>query len=244
MEGFFSGLVILIYMVSHYAAESIFVFACLFPIGFLLSVAILLHFGAQGRLIASYRKAKKTLRNGVVAGADRAVFRDVCLKGAPTSVRLAYSAFAEGEISRFDFAEKAKAPIKDRRVFCFGVYYGLSVASSVLVFLSFYFISPLGEAFLRFAIVIFFLSINGAILFFVTFGYAGSSERAAVKLAELLDGKILRKRPDADEYPPLRYTGGASVEEDMIDERFEGESAEKGVERLRRLLREIDVPNV
>ena len=259
MESFFSGLIVLLYMTSRYAAEYVFVVSCLFPICFVLFLSVFLHFGAQGRLVAAYRRAKKRLRNGVVCGNDRTAFRDVCLKGAPASLRFAFSSFAEGDLSSFDLAEKAKSSVKDKRALCFGAYFGLSIASDLLVFLCFYFDSTLNEAFLRFALSAFFLSINAAILYFITYGYAGASERAAVGLAELLNEKVLRvKKKSLSEYPSLRYKGSDFGSEALKEERTRGESesekekrenfagedlASDGVARLRRILKEIDSPN-
>ena len=262
MEGFFSGSVILLYMVARNASEYLFLASCLFPIGFVLLASLCLHFGAQGRIISAYRRSKRILANGVISGRDREVFRDVCLKGAPAPLRLAFTALADGSISAFAFSEKAREGVKDRHAFYFGVYFGLSFALSVLVFLSFYFLCPLGEAFLRFAISLFFVAPNGAILFFLTYGYAGASQKAAVRLAELLDGKLLRVKPSSENlYPALRYTGADRTDftesdsvdsgardiiekEPRTDDRFDGDSAEAGIERLRQVLREIDAQNI
>ena len=258
MEGFFSGSVILLYMVARNASEYLFLSSCLFPIGFVLLASLCLHFGAPGGILSAYRRSKKVLANGVISGADRETFRDVCLKGAPASLKMAFLAFAEGEISAFAFSEKARESVKDRRAFYFGVYFGLSIALSVLVFLSFYFLCPLSEAFLRFAISLFFVTPNGAILFFLTHGYAVASEKAAVGLAELLDGKLLRVKPSGEDlYPALRYTGAdvpsaptESDERKTPEERREekcgsdGELGEEGLKRLRQVLREIDMQNI
>lgn len=272
MEGFFSGLVILLYLISHYASEFLFISACVCPIALLLVCVFVLHFGGQGRIVRAYRRAKKRLGNGVIAGSERERFREGCLKGAPLALRAGFSAFAEGEISSYSFCEKARESVKGRRAFCLGAYFGLTIALSVLAFSSFYFVCPLNEAILRFSISIFFLTLNGAILCLASFGYARASDNAAVRLSELLDKKLLRvKRSPDDLYPALRYTGGAAdpstdspfgttpadkasaphcekpkVEEtpSSEEEAFDRENSEKGIEKLRRFLRETDALNI
>ena len=194
MEMFFSGLILILYILSHYAAEPIFLASCLFPLCYVFFTSCALHFGVRGRLISAKRKAVRFVKNGVISGDTRDLFTEKCMKGAPLSLRIAFAAFAEGEISAYEFSRSARASIQYDPVWCLGFYFGTEIALSLLVFSVFYFITPFSETLLRFFLSALFLSANGAVLFFLLHGYQRGAEKAADQLAEILDASLLRMK--------------------------------------------------
>ena len=262
MEAFFSGLVILFYLLSDFCSEQLFVAACLFPVCYVLLVSILLHFGAQGRIVEAKRRVRKWVRNSVISGSDRALFYERCFRGAPAAAKLAFLAFSEGELGALSFSERIKACVKDRKVLFFGLYFGFSFALSLLVFLSFYFIVPIAEAILRLVIALLFFGINAVVLLFLLYGYEKASDKASTELALLLDGKLLRVKKEREDFalryknPPLKTEANKRVFTEEEERAFDLDPSDanapapdpaetsfseaQGMEQLRAMLRDLD----
>lgn len=236
LESFFSGLVILLYVLSRYAAEPLFVVSCLFPVFYLFLSAILLSFGAQGKLIAANKKAKRFKKNGVVSGETRDLFFKRCF--GSSFLKYPFYAFAEGEITAFEFRERALEKVKDKKALCLGVYIGLSAALSILVFLSFYFITPFSETLLRLFLSAFFSLFNGAILFFLLYGYEERARKAADSLARVLDGSLLRVKKERDSFDLPTLSGKDAFFRDREP------NSDGGAEALRAMIRELDRENI
>ena len=199
MNKLFSGIVLLLYIASRYAAEPIFIAATAFPLVFTLVTALCLHFGANGRIIAAKNGTRRFLRCGVISGETRTLYYKRCIKGAPAALRTAYAAFLAGEISASGFSERVTASIKGRRRFFTGWYATSAASLCLLVFLVFYFTSPFSETLLR-CVISAFVALNGATaLRLLLAGYDRGARRAATRLGEMLDGGLLRvKRERAD----------------------------------------------
>lgn len=222
MNTFFSGIMVLLYMASHFLAEPVFLTATAFSSLFPVLVMFFLHFGTCGRIISVRRKTRRFLHGAVIAGDYRTMYYEKCIKRSPPALRIAYQGFLSGEISTHTFAEQVTASVKDRRKFFLGVYYGVASSLSLLVFLVFYFVSSLSETLLRFVITAFVALSNGTILRFLLYGYASAARKSAVLLAEALDVRLLRERRE-----PL-----LSIRERESDRAQE--------DRLRALLREVE----
>ena len=142
MEGYFSGTVIILYFLARYAAEYIFVVACVLPAFFSGLAMLFLRFGGAGGMIAAWRRSKPYRRAGVVAARERERFYSRCVKGTSPAFRAAYALFLEGKISSAALAkEGVRAASRRKAPFSFGVI-GVGVIASLLVFLTFYFRVP------------------------------------------------------------------------------------------------------
>lgn len=229
MDSFFGGMVLILYLASHFAAEPIFVAATAFGSLFPVLLLFVLHFGGAGRVISAKRKTKRFVRYGVISGDNQSLYYNKCIKGAPSALRSAYGGFLRGEISADRFLERIVAAIKDKKRFFLGWYFTSAASLTLLVFLVFYFTAPFSETVLRAVITAFMALSNGTILRFVLFGYDSAARKAAVELAELLDAHLLRakKRAPIDPSFDLPLEPPSTQEEDQAAE-------------LRALLREVE----
>ena len=149
MDNFFGGMVLILYLVSHFAAEPVFVAATAFGSLFPVLILFLLHFGGAGRVISAKRKTKRFVRCGVISGDNRSLYYDQCIKGAPPALRSAYGDFLKGEISAGGFSERIIDSVKDKKRFLLGWYFTSAASLTLFVFLMFYFTAPFSETVLR-----------------------------------------------------------------------------------------------
>lgn len=245
MEAFFSGTVIFLYFIAHYAAEPIFVVSCLLPAAYGAAVTLSLAFGACGRMIAARRRARRFLRKGVIAGCDRALFYKKCVKRTPLPFRAAYSLFLNGKISAEELATEGSRAIRIRKSLLKGGCAGVAAVACLSVFLTFYFIVPIGETLLRTAVCAFHGALAALSLHFVLFGYALAGEKAAFRFVEMTDGALLREKGAAE---PQREARKREEKEERLfsteTERKEaspiGEEENEDVRALREMLRDLD----
>lgn len=204
MQVFFSGTVVLLYLISHYAAEPIFVAACMLPTAYFLAVTLCFRLGGCGRMLTAKNRAKRLARKGVFTGEGKNVFYQKCVKGAPASVRAAYSLFSEGKMPAAELTLVAVRSVKVRADLLKGGMWGVGISSSLAVFLAFYFGTPLGEAFLRAAVCGFFFAVSGVALHFFLYAGVLAAEKAAERFVSIADGCILREKREetsAEELP-------------------------------------------
>lgn len=223
MGGFFNGIVLVLYMASHYLAEPIFLVALGFSSVYPILVMLFLQCGGCGRVIAAKRKTRRFLQGGVISGEMRKMYYDKCIKRSPAALRVAYEGFLRGEVSAPAFAERVIASLRDRRKLFSGLYYGVAASFSLLVFLVFYFTSAFSETVLRAVISAFVALSNGTVLRLLLYGYASSAKKAAVRLSEMLDGRLLREKSAP-----------------IVDEPKYERSDREETDRLRLLLREVE----
>ena len=114
MQLFFSGTVVLLYFLSRYAAEPIFIASCFLPTAYGIAVAFFLRFGGCGRIITAHKRAKRMAKKGVISGDKRALFYKKCVKGAPAPLRAAYALFEEGKLSKRELALTASRSVTVR----------------------------------------------------------------------------------------------------------------------------------
>ena len=244
MQAFFGGTVILLYFISNYVAEAVFIAACLLPALYFLAVGILLRFGGCGKMIAAKSRLKRLVKKGVISGERRALLYRKCVKGMPPSVRAAYALFTEGKTSAEEFTLTATGSVKVRGELLKGGMWGVGVACSLSAFLAFYFAAPIEEALLRTAICAFFASINGVALHFALYACLAFAEKAAERFVRLLDEKLLRERREdpalktsapvpAPTITPIPVPSSLPKEEPKDPD-------EDAVFDLRRLLRDLD----
>ena len=223
MGGFFNGIVIVLYMASHYLAEPIFVVALGFSSVYPILVMLFLQFGGCGRVIAAKRKTRRFLRGGVISGEMRKMYYDRCIRRSPAALRVAYEGFLRGESSAPAFADRVIASLRDRSKLFSGLYYGVAASFSLLVFLVFYFTTAFSETVLRAVISAFVALSNGTVLRLLLYGYASSAKKAAVRLSEMLDSRLLREKS----LP-------------VVEEPKHEMSDREETDRLRLLLREVE----
>lgn len=193
MQVFFSGTVVLLYLISHYAAEPIFVAACLLPTAYFFAVTLVFRFGGCGKMLTAKNRAKRLSRKGALTGEDKTVFYQKCVKRMPASVRAAYSLFSEGKMSAAELTLTAVSSVKVRADLIKGGMWGVGISSSLAVFLAFYFGVPIGEALLRAAVCGFFAAIGGVALHFSLCAGVLAAEKAAERFVSIADGCILRE---------------------------------------------------
>ena len=235
MEAFFSGTVILLYLISYYAAEIIFVVACFLPALFGAGVLFFFRLGGCGRIIAAKKRLKRMAKAGAISGDKRGLLYKRCVKHTPPGFRAAYALFLEEKITASELSLVGVQSISLRRGAVRGASVGIGLLASLLVFLTFYFAVPIAETFLRTAVCAFHATISGMVLRFALCGYTLAGERAAHTFADLLDSSLLRNKKEAclqEQGSPLRPSqeGGFSPSE---EDRAE-------VNSLRALLRELD----
>ena len=226
MEAFFGGTVILLYFISEYAAEPLFVFFCCLPTMYGAAVMLSLWIGGCGRMISARRKEKRFLRKGVVAGADRAAFYDRCVNKTPPAFRAAYHLFLEGKYDVKELSLAGICCVRMRKKLIGGGAVGLGALASISVFLVFYFIVPIGETILRTAICAFHAAAGGVALHFATYAYCLAAEKAADSFSTALGGALLRRR----RAPALSSSSDLFREEDPST--F-AEKCEKGAQTMR-----------
>ncbi len=228
MQVFFRGTVVVLYFVSRYFGEAIFVAACLLPILYGLVVCILLRFAGPGRLTAAKKRARRLTRKGVISGEMRDAFYRKCIRGATPDVRAAYALFSEGKTTASEFAGALNGSVRTHGAALKGGMVGVGLLSTIAVFLIFTFGASLEECLMRTAIVAFLATLNGVALHFILYASLLSAEKAASELARIVDGALLRevKRDETPEIP----------REDHAPRR-EDEGTLRG---LRALLRDLD----
>ena len=234
MEAFFGGTVILLYFISHYAAEPIFLAACFLPALYGAAVMLFLQFGASGRMIAARRKARKFLRRGVISGNLRPAFYQKCIKRTPPSFRANYTLFSEGKCSASELTLAATQSIKVRRSLLQGGSVGVGALACLSVFLTFYFIVPIGETLLRTAVCAFHAALGGVTLRILISVHVLVGERAAARFVELVDGGLLRVLEPRPSEPS--FSSGAVKDTKPLDKAKE----DPDVSALRAMLRELD----
>lgn len=213
MEGYFSGTVIVLYMLAHHAAEPIFLSACFFGSLYSLVTFFLLRFGGCGRMIRAGKRAKRFTKNGVISGDSRQLFAERCLKGVPIPFRTAYYSFVAGSISSGELAAAGIASLKIRRKVLQGGAIGGTILFTLLVFLTYYFIVPFSETLLRTVICAFHGTVSCLTLRFVLYFYGCAGEKGAARFSEIADAFLLRKKePErkdffAEKVAPLEEEG-------------------------------------
>ena len=256
MEGYFSGTVIILYFLSRYAAEYIFVAACFLPTLCCAATMLFLRFGGAGGMISAWRRSKPYRRAGVVSRRERERFYAKCVKGTSPSFRASYALFLEGKLSSAELTDVGVRSVSSRkRAFPFCVT-GVGVLSAILVFLTFYFLVPIGETMLRTAICAFHGAVGAVSHRFLSLDYVARAEKAALRFCSSLDALILRN-PSPD--PSLPRTSETTMsfspksvstpralrtEEDFSPPRRTEPRQEVGEDAdlvdLRRLLHEMD----
>lgn len=249
MEGFFSGTVIILYVLSRYAAEYVFVAACLLPALCGGALMLSLRFGGAGGMIAAWRRSKAFRRAGVVAACDRGRFYARCVKGASPAFRAAYALFLEGKISAAELSRtgiRSASAYKGSLSFCVA---GMGVIAALLVFLTFYFAVPIGETMLRTAVCAFHGAVATVSFRFLSYGYFVRAEKAAARFSSSLDRLLLREKPEGDGTPsfekglePLARAESVVPSQGTGVRRSAPEPPKEdaALVDLRRLLRELD----
>lgn len=235
MEAFFSGTIILFYLIAYYASEVIFVVSCFLPAIYGGAVLFSFRFGGCGRIILAKKRLKKMVKKGALTGEKRGLLYKRCIKRTPASFRAAYALFLEGRISDAELAMSGMQSVRFRKSLIRGGSIGIGVTTSLFVFLTFYFAVPIAETFLRTAICAFHAAVASVVLHFSLYGYALSGEKAAQGFAEMLDRSLLRvKRETPREGTDLpRAPRKAEVQESSLRE-------DEEVASLRAMLRELE----
>ncbi len=221
-------------LVSHYAAEPIFVASCLLPTLYFVAVTVLLRFGACGKMIAAKRRAKRLAQKGVLVGEARSRFYQKCVKKLPPSVRAAYALFREGRTEATELAAAAQRSLKLRGELLKGGMLGVGAVAVISVFLTFYFAVPLGECLLRAAVCGFFAAVNGVALRFFLYAYFSSAEKAAEAFAAIADRCVLREKGGGA--PPLSF----AIPPRERTEELNNQKDEETLLTLRAFLRDLD----
>ena len=237
MNAFFNGTVIILYFIAHNAAEIIFVLACFLPIVYAAFVACFLRFGGCGRMIRAQKGAKRIARKGVISGTKREAFYEKCVKRTAPCYREAFQLFTEGRLTAKELSVVGVRSVTVRTDLLKGGSLSVGFAASLLVFLTFYFIVPIGETLLRTAICAFLAAVNGFALHFSVGAYALAGEKAAVKFSEIADALILRKKEIPD-FPKREMRPFPSFDREERVSRCEKDRDE--IRSLRALLRDID----
>lgn len=230
MQAFFRGTVVLLYFISHYLGEPIFIAACLLPVLYGVMICLFLRFGALGRMVAARDRAKRFVKRGVISGDRRALFYKKCIRAIPPDARAAYALFAEGKSSASELALSFTRSIKVRGELLKGGMRAVGVLCALAVFLAFYFGASVEEALLRSAICAFIAALNGVALHFVLYASLISAEKAACALAGMIDASLLREKREENSAPYLS-------ESQPTEGRASDEETLRG---LRSLLRDLD----
>lgn len=196
----------MLYFISHYAAEPIFIAACSLPEVYFLVVMLFLRFGGCGRMLTAKNRAKRLARKGVITGGGKALFYQKCVKKTPASVRAAYALFAEGKMPAEELTIVAVRSVKTRGDLIKGGMTGVGISSALAVFLTFYFGAPIGETLLRAVICGFFAAVTGVALHFFVCAVVLAAEKAAERFVAIADGCVLRERKDLESccFPPQK----------------------------------------
>ena len=229
VQAFFKGAVVLLYFISHYFAEPIYIAACLLPPLYGLSVFLFLRFCGAGRMIVARNRAKRMTKKGVISGDRRDVFYKKCIKGAAPEARAAYLLFSEGRLTGDDLALSFTRSVKVRSECLKGGMIGIGMVASLSVFLVFYFSVPLGETLFRTAICAFIASLGGVTFRFVLYSRLVAAEKAAASLAAIADGYLLRERDEESFRLPILSPRTAAEKAD-----------DASLRELRSLLRDLD----
>ena len=230
MQAFFSGTVVLLYLISRAVAEPVFIAACLLPALYGVAVGCCLRFGACGKIIVAKNRAARMARKGVISGEKRDLFYKKCVKSAPIAVRAAFALFLEDKIDSSELALTASRSVKVRGSLLKGGTIGVGVFCILLVFSVFYFTVPLGEALLRAAVCGCFAAADGVGLHFALYAYVISAEKAAERFAGILEQSLLRVKKAEPQEPPTI----------LPSEPAEEDPDEKTLFDLRALLRELE----
>ena len=225
MQAFFKGTTILLYFISRYLAEPIFIAACCLPALYGVVVCLILRFGGAGRMQAAKKRAMRFVKKGVVSGERRELFYKKCIKALSPEARAAYSLFLEGKTTGAELAARFTSSVKVRGEALKGGMFGVGLISALTVFLLFFCGASAEEAVLRTAICALLAALTGVCLRFVFYSALSCSEKAAERLARIVDGYVLRERRE-EASPILPPKTQEKSEEDYLD--------------LRALLRDID----
>ena len=226
VQTFFKGIVVILYFISYYLSEPIFLAACLMPSLYGLSACLFLRFGGAGRMIVARDRAKRQVKKGVISGEMRDLFYKKCIKGLPSEARAAYALFAEGKTEMRSLALSVARSVRVRKEYLKGGVIGVGILSALSVFLTFYFVAPIEEALLRAAICGFLGALGGLSLHFILYAHLLAAEKAAVDLAELADGSLLREKKEETLLEPPTAKDRGEDEETLLD--------------LKTLLRDLD----
>ena len=252
MEGFFSGTVVILYFLSRYAAEYIFVAACFLPALCGFAMMLVLRLGSAGGMIAAWRRSKPFRMAKVVAAGERDRFFTRCVKRTSPAFRASYALFLEGKISSAALSSTGVRSVSARRGLAVGVA-GVGLLSALLVFLTFYFLVPIGETVLRTAVCAFHAALGAVSFRFLSCAYVARAEKAAVRFSASLDELILRpkaappiSRPEDDpicDGGTTRLPRGKGVLARSRYDEVKTRTAEDGeLAALRSLLRDLDSP--
>lgn len=210
-------------------------------------------------MLAAWRRSAKFRRRGVVAAGDRDQFYARCVKGTSPAFRAAFALFLEGKRSAAELSLVGVRSVSPRRGLpTFGVA-GLGVVSALLVFLTFYFLVPIGETMLRTAVCAFHGAIATLSFRLLSYEYVARAEKAAARFSACLDGLLLRvKKVSAPMIGSIGTKPSGSVggfedssrsregEESPFSHpdarRGEGEKEDRDLADLKALLRELDCP--
>lgn len=211
---------------------------------------LFLRLGGAGGMIAAWRRSKPFRIAGVVAAGDRDRFFTRCVRRAAPAYRASYALFLEGKLSAAALGTTGVGSVSSRKGAFFGVA-GVGVLSALLVFLTFYFLVPIGETVLRTAVCAFHAALAAVSFRFLSCAYVARAEKAAVRFSAALDGLILRPkevpvtpRPE-DAARACRRVPPISEEKDL-PRAFTGTSSkarpveDSDLADLRSILRELD----
>lgn len=232
MQLFFSGTVVLLYFLSRYAAEPIFIASCFLPTAYGIAVAFFLRFGGCGKIIMAHKRAKRMARKGVISGEKRALFYKKCVKGAPAPLRAAYVLFEEGKLTKRELALAASRAVNLRSGLLKGGMWCVGVFASLAVFLTFFFASPMEEAVLRATICAFFAAANAVALHFALYATVTAAEKSAERFADVVDRSLLREKREE--------TLVVCPQSDAIEREPFSDKDEQTLFDLRSLLRDLD----
>lgn len=227
VQTFFKGTVIFLYFISRYIAEPIFIAACCLPAAYCVAVCLVLRFGGAGRMLTAKEKARRFVKKGVVSGERRELFYKKCIKGLAPDARAAYSLFLEGKETSAFLSSRFTSSVKVRGEALKGGMLGVGLISALSVFTVFFCGASVSEAVLRTAICALIAALTGVGLRFVFYSLLTASEKAAERLARIVDGYVLREKRE-DTIPALP----PSVKESKAEE---GNYLD-----LRALLRDLD----
>ena len=147
-------------------------------------------------MLRARKNQKKFWRKGVVAGSERQLFYDRCVRRASPAFRAGYSLYLEGKTTSSELARIGVQSVRTRKGFAPLSVALVGVCASLLVFLTFYFSVPIGETLLRTALCAFHGALSAAALHLLSFSYLSRAEKAAQRFASALDTLLLRQKEE------------------------------------------------
>ena len=155
---------------------------------------LFLRLGGAGGMISAWRRSGPFRVAGVVAAGDRDRFFKRCVRRTAPAFRASYALFLEGKLSAAELGATGIRSVSSRKgAWAFGVA-GVGVIAALLVFLTFYFLVPIGETVLRTAICAFHAALAAVSFRFLSSAYVARAEKAAARFSAALDGLILRPK--------------------------------------------------